>query len=446
MTSRFDVIVLGAGPAGLSTAIALARVGYTVGVFERAALGQIKVGETIGADVSRIFKRLGVWDEFNALGSVPFRGSKSAWGTPDLAERLSIVHPLGDGWHVDRARFEGMLLAIARGLGIEVNERCGSSKIDPAEEGWNVTSKGGKVTARFIVDASGRGGGSDTFAWGDRVWTSFDRTVGVVGWVSPVEGAPPEPELLVETVREGWWYSAPQPNGSLVLTLITDSDLIEAEGRAGLKEWWLAALSKSAHTAERALRANLVSELLVRRADSGWLQPSHGQKWVAVGDAAMAWDPLAGNGIARSLNSGLDAAEHIDHALCGSKVRDPLDPSHSFEAYLERRAEYYRMERRWPEALFWMRRQPIDWKSAPVALHPETLLQWDGRLRTRETLAPFEALLPHRWIRFVLGSLKEPLPAHQVMAQIRNLVPLNDMRILGGIQMLVAQDVLTASR
>ncbi len=44
-------------------------------------------------------------------------------------------------------------------------------------------------------------------------------------------------------------------------------------------------------------------------------------------------------------------------------------------AYLDRRQQYYRIERRWPDALFWKRRHAIDWQSAQIKLDPRILLR-----------------------------------------------------------------------
>ena len=73
----------------------------------------------------------------------------------------------------------------------------------------------------------------------------------------------------------------------------------------------------------------------------------------------MAFDPLASEGIAKALNDGRRAAESIAAYLAGdasSLHRFALDLEREYAAYRSTRARYYRIERRWPESVFWKRR------------------------------------------------------------------------------------------
>jgi salicylate hydroxylase len=59
-----DIIVVGAGITGLSTALALAKTGHSVIVFECASkLSEIGAGIQIPPNASRILDRLGILQE-----------------------------------------------------------------------------------------------------------------------------------------------------------------------------------------------------------------------------------------------------------------------------------------------------------------------------------------------------------------------------------------------
>ena len=47
MDTRFDVAVIGGGPAGCSTALALTRLGYRCLVVEKSDYSNVRVGETV---------------------------------------------------------------------------------------------------------------------------------------------------------------------------------------------------------------------------------------------------------------------------------------------------------------------------------------------------------------------------------------------------------------
>jgi flavin-dependent dehydrogenase len=220
----------------------------------------------------------------------------------------------------------------------------------------------------------------------------------------------------------------PQPDGSLVVALNSDADLIDRDGFAR-------SLGRTRHTAERARDAVLADEPRVVRADSGVRLPSGGAGWRAIGDAAMATDPLAGNGVARALRSALQAAAELERAP---------DLAPAFADYLDRRASFYLREPRWPSAPFWARRRPIAWREAPVTLSPEASLRAAGEPRAEDLWAG-EALLPPRALKAMLASSSAPRPAHVVLSELRAHAPLGDRRLLIAVQLLVERGVMAVS-
>ena len=102
------------------------------------------------------------------------------------------------------------------------------------------------------------------------------------------------------------------------------------------------------------------TEVVVMPANSSTLERVTGANWLAVGDAAMAVDPLSAQGIYRALESGIAAAEAIG-SEAGEKAqaiqRYEWRVRHAFDAYLRKRLTYYRSETRWRQSVFWSRRQ-----------------------------------------------------------------------------------------
>jgi len=351
-------------------------------------------------------------------------------------ERSAILNPLGDGWHVDRAKFDALLARRAEAAGVALHEGMGVATITPAEDGWRLQAAGVEVRCRFLVDASGRGAPGGAAGIPGRRWLACDRLVALVARMNPPADRPLEPELLIETAEEGWWYAVPQPGNTLLISLLTDVDLVAAGPRPELSARWEAALSRTNHVRALASGATLEAPPRIVRADTGRLLPDRGPQWRAVGDAAMGGDPLSGDGVTRGLRSALEAAADIDRALAGD-IRAEAPDMASFVTYLDRRIRYYRMEQRWSDALFWKRRHGVDWESMPITLDPRRVLLWDGREPAPDAIAPLEALLPPRAIRAVLERLARPCPAHEALAALRDAAPLGDRRLLVGLQLLV---------
>jgi flavin-dependent dehydrogenase len=119
-------------------------------------------------------------------------------------------------------------------------------------------------------------------------------------------------------------------------------------------------LDRTRHLRELLRGAALHSDVAVRAAASHCLDRAAGDGWIAVGDAACAFDPLSSAGIVTGLRSGLEAAREIA-GIAGTAGSAPAEydarVQRRFAAYLDGRREQYALEARWPESAFWQRRQ-----------------------------------------------------------------------------------------
>ena len=259
------------GPAGCSTALALARNGIAVTILERSRYEAFRVGETLPPEARQFLTELGVWKQFLADGHLESPGIASSWGGPNLYENDFIVNPYGPGWHLDRRRFDLMLAHAAQASGVEVlrgpcdfhqpyrNPTSGgraSRRADrriqlgrslalpspkagidfmpyPPAGGWGPLSTGNKSSARaaILVDATGRSSSIASRFGGRRI--VYDRLVALVGLFQERSAtAASDQRTIVETVECGWWYTAPLPRGLRIAAFLTDADLVPV-GRRG---------------------------------------------------------------------------------------------------------------------------------------------------------------------------------------------------------------------
>jgi hypothetical protein len=159
---------------------------------------------------------------------------------------------------------------------------------------------------------------------------------------------------FVEALPNGWCYSALMPSGMRTVAFQTDSELVPR--RYANTTWLWEQLSQGAtiysllrrHEYEFAEPARIVP------AHSGRFKYCSGSNWIAVGDAAMTFDPLSGQGTAKTLDSSYQAVRRILNQDDYEAVCNRM-----WGRFLQQRAEFYGAERRWANKEFWSRRHGI---------------------------------------------------------------------------------------
>ncbi|HET9872478.1 MAG TPA: tryptophan 7-halogenase [Propionibacteriaceae bacterium] len=358
------VVIVGGGPAGAAVALSLARTGLTPIVVEAQAGSQLKVGECLPPSVNPLLRQLGLVDHVSRAG-LPSHGNRYMWGSDEASERDFIFGAAGAGWQLDRRRFEEELAgaAVAAGAGWRFRHRLvGCSR--ERGGGWQLTINTGRgvdvCQADFVVDASGRAARFARLLGVRRI--RYDRLVGLSTYLQRDPRARRQDEdslTVVEAVAGGWWYSARLPGGKLIAAYLTDGDLLD---RAGLRQdGWSTLLRAAPHTQSRVSGSGYsqLQQPRISPAHTSRLSAIAGIDWLAVGDAAVARDPLASHGITAALGTGYYAAAAVRDYL-GGRREALLDYARlvdqDFARYLILHHEHYRAEGRWADSTFWRRR------------------------------------------------------------------------------------------
>lgn len=357
------IVIVGGGPAGATVAIGLARLGLKPVVLEAQLEPQAKVGECLPPGANHLLKWLGLSERMSDDGHLPSYGNRSVWGSDTPVERDFLFGTRGLGWHLDRRKFEAELSSVARNAGVDWRNGYRVASLTPQQQGWllNLKTPTGDETldADFLVDATGRPARIARQLGASHI--QHDLLIGAAVLMKPSTGEGTKDTFtLVEAVYSGWWYSARLPDNTLIVVYMTDSDLVD-HAMLSRTDGWSAILSETDYTRGRIHDGQYyqLTQPRLLPANTAHLTDMFGYGWLAIGDAAVAYDPLSSYGISSAMGSGFYAASAIADFLKGDDDAPIIYAGiieRAFAEYVIRHYDQYALERRWADKPFWRRR------------------------------------------------------------------------------------------
>lgn len=351
----YAVVVIGGGPAGALAALRLAKSGARVLVIDRERPGRIEAAEILAPEGREILERENLWPSIPRDFIRPCPAMAAAWDGPDPVWTSFLQSPAGCAWHLDRIRFDAWMLALLQAAGVVV----AAGAVDAVQregDGWRIdfrTADAHHATSSpCLILATGRA--SHTVRLAPR--HPIDNLCLVAGTTEPDPVAPDA--LIVEAASDGWWYSAPLVDGRLFTGWMTDFSLVTG----GRYEAAAAASLAGAPVHARRIGAPRLSTMI---GSATWaMSPAVGPGWIAIGDAALARDPIGGDGLTSAFRSACHGAGIVERSLNGDRsawTTAVADTGEIAQRYQRQRLDLYRVARkRWPSSAFWRRFPPAD--------------------------------------------------------------------------------------
>ena len=323
IASKYDVVVIGGGPAGSTTSTLLAQGGLKVGLFEREKFPRFHIGESLIPETYWVLKRLNMLpkmqqSQFVKKHSVQFINANGKLSAP-FYFRDNKPHECSQTWQVVRSEFDEMMLDNAREHGVDAHEGVHVVEVlfeDDRAVGVAIKQDGQRreVRARVVVDASGQAALLmnrmklrlwDPILNKGAIWTYWEGAYRDTG---RDEGA----TMVIQTPgKEGWFWNIPLHDDTVSIGVVAPFDYL-FKGRAGTHEdTYNEEVAKTPAIQERIKNATRATGYFATRDYSYRSTACAGDGWVLVGDAFGFLDPLYSSGVLLALKSGELAADAI---------------------------------------------------------------------------------------------------------------------------------------
>jgi flavin-dependent dehydrogenase len=354
------ILVLGAGPAGAAVALGLRRLGYGV----RVVSGWRPFAAVEGLS-QRTLDGLRHAGLAHALACATTPSPRLArWNGQQKAQNSEFL--------IDRPGFDAALREDLRAADIPLIAGRVAAVASSAQGHRVSLADGSDLHGEFLVEARGRQAPLTRQGAAEKAV----RGPETLGLLSRWQGQPGPLSSAAESLPDGWAWMARLADGRCYWQLTVDIASASLPDKDGLLEYCRqrrAASSLAREFFAAGTEAGL--ELHARTSTAILCREVCGDSWIRVGDAAMAVDPLSGNGIFQSLSSALQAPAVINTLIRAPERAGLARQFHQrrvatlFHRFARIGRDFYAGEQQWPEQPFWRTRQawPDEQPSHPAA-------------------------------------------------------------------------------
>lgn len=330
-----DVLVVGGGPAGSTTAALLAKAGFKVMLLERDHFPRYHIGESLLPSCLPVLKLSGAFDAVAAHGFTLKRGGLWHWADDVwVLDWEKLVDPDASSWQVDRAEYDEILLRNATKQGAEVIEgvlvrsiefdgdrpiAAQVGRVKDLADTW-------RVKFRYLVDATGRSGLLAQQHFQIRRPHDTFQNIAIWGYWTDAKLLPQSPQGAINVVSapNGWWWSIPLAGNrtSIGLVLHRSRFLDEKKKHGSLEEFYASCVQGNALMRQITEGATYTSPVRVEQDYSYVADRFCGPNYRMVGDSACFLDPLLSTGVHLAHFSATLAAASIASAIRGEVTED----------------------------------------------------------------------------------------------------------------------------
>lgn len=349
------IAIVGAGIAGSAAAIRLKQFGHEVFLIDRKEIVPFNIGESIPGATLRLLKTLGFQQMEDLLPPQYFRSNPvtaSSWGCEKWFHKDGIYNPEGGGWQIDRSQFDNALrskavnagskLVMARMEKIEKKGSCFQLKLKTNTLKFQTLDN-----IECLIDASGRS--SSVLR---KFGIKHNRTqtqMAVFGWFQTPDE---QNEIsMLKSTSQGWWYTSLLPNQIRVIVFYgLPKDVACYQSHP---ELFLEAFNSTQILVTTVKSNHQLTKLNTRDASFSIAEQLNSTDWIAIGDAALGFDPISAQGIFFAIYSAIRGAEALISATQSAMENYRQNIYHIAHKNYSTQMQYYTAELRFQNEPYW---------------------------------------------------------------------------------------------
>ncbi len=317
---QYDIIIIGAGPAGCTCAMNLANKGLSIAIFDKYAHPREKIcGDALSRDVINQLDKLPVeikeafikLDKKIPSAGVRFYAPDNNFLEITFSENNSGMAP---GYICKRSYFDGLLInQIKKYSDISLFENCEVTDIISKNNLIQIQTTDSVYTAKMIVGADGVHSLTAKKLLSKRIDHKND-CIAIRSYFENVTGFHEKNYIelhFYEEILPGYIWVFPMSENKANVGVGMPSDLV-VKKKINLKRVLERMIKEHPVLAPRFQNAIQLEPFKAERIPLGIKkQPISGDRFLLTGDAASLVDPLSGEGVGNAIRSGRVAAEHI---------------------------------------------------------------------------------------------------------------------------------------
>lgn len=325
---QVDVLIIGAGPAGVVASTYLTNQGFNVLVVEKAKFPRFVIGESL---LPRCM------DNFEEVGLLPFlekqnyqrkKGVIFKKGNEDSMFDFSEQFTDGkkETWQVPRAHFDNVLAEGAKELGVNIWFEVGATSVQllVGKQITTIEDNEGntfEISSKYIIDSSGYGrvlpklldlDESSSLPVRTTMFTHFED--------KKREQYKEESEYIMYLVNPHHYvWNIPFANNTTSIGVVGENEIFDAK-EGDVKEKLTLLLEEEPYFTERYNSQDMVFEPRTLKGFSVGVKKLYGNGYVLTGNSTEFLDPIFSSGVTLATESALIGAKLVEKELNGKKV------------------------------------------------------------------------------------------------------------------------------